>query len=106
MGTCPGPGGGPRYWGCPGGGPCIRGSIPAVQKCQNNSRLKGLSQTYPEGAFHPVEAPFVDRTLGWGEVHRWARIPGLVAALDAVGARRCVAAAEVPEVVWDHLALT
>ena len=61
-------------------------------------------QTYPEGAFRLAGDPFVDRTPGQGGAHHWVGI--LVAALDAVAARHCVAVAEVLEVVWGPLALT
>ena len=68
-----------------------------------------FSQTHPEEAFRLAEGPFVDRTPGRGEANRWAGNPGLVAALDAVDARHCVAAAGpagLLEVVWGPPALT
>lgn len=67
---------------------------------------KVLTQTYPKEAFRLAEGPFVGRTLGQGEVHRWTGIPGLVAVLDVVGVRCCVAAVVDPGVVWGRLALT
>ena len=63
-------------------------------------------QTYPEEAFRFAGDPFEDRTPGRGGEHRWVGIPGLVASLDVVDARHCVAAAGVLEVVWGPLALT
>jgi len=60
----------------------------------------------PEGASHLAGGPFADRILGQVEVHRWEGIPGLVAALGVVAARRSVAVVGAPGVIWGRLALT